>query len=715
MRGRHGQACFRREPPPAALPPRAGRVWQISGMAAESAPRPGGEAFARPVQVSQRRYEALRACLHEGTSLGEAAARFGCTRSALASLVRDFRAGKVTLFAEPGRPGRTSAPKKDRARGRAVELRRQGLSVYEISARLAAEGTPLNRTGVGQVLAEEGFGRLLRGPAAEASTSPATAGRGTGLPRAGVIDFGAWPDRLDTRLAGLLLVIPDLVALDLPALVSAARYPGTAAIPPASRILSLLALKLTATRRVSHVDDLLTDPGSALFAGLSILPRKSALTDYSCRLSHDHQRAFLAALDAKMISSGLATSEEAIFDLDFHAVMHWGRDPVPGKHYVPTRSQRARSVLTFFARDTGTHNLVYASADISKATQKREVIAFCDHWKAVTGRDPAMLVMDQKVTTQQVLGEPGDRGVKFATLRMRSPSLIRQISALTSKDFKTITLDRPGPHHRPRVHEDPAVSLSDYPGTVRQLIVTGPGREQPTVIITNDGQIKTRALIERYARRMTIEQRLAEIIQAFCADALSSTVNLNVDLDVVLCVLAQALLAAFRGPGSAPATTPPLPTPSSAASSTAPEPSSATARPSSSASTGAPAHPSYARPAFPPTPLSPGGRVGACTSSSPDSEAEKAAWKSALAGTVSSVGRRGDRQGGRRLALHHRAGESARRSPSDRQLNERARAARRRVAATALATCRTTSSSASFARSPQNTRTARPRTRQVSK
>ena len=47
---------------------------------------------------------------------------------------------------------------------------------------------------------------------------------------------------------------------------------------------------------------------------------------------------------------------------------------------------------------------------------------------------------------------------------------------------------------------------------------------------------------------MTIEQRLAEIIRAFCADALSSTVNLNVDLDVVLCVLAQALLAAFRDP-----------------------------------------------------------------------------------------------------------------------------------------------------------------------
>ena len=138
-----------------------------------------------------------------------------------------------------------------------------------------------------------------------------------------------------------------------------------------------------------------------------------------------------------MITSGLAASEEAIFDLDFHAVMHWGADPVPEKHYVPTRSQRSRSVLTFFAQDSGTHNLVYANADISKASQNREVIAFCDHWKNVSGADPKMLIMDQKVTTQAVLGELDGRGVKFATLRMRSPSLARQINALTSKDFKT--------------------------------------------------------------------------------------------------------------------------------------------------------------------------------------------------------------------------------------------------------------------------------------
>jgi transposase-like protein len=143
-------------------------------MAAKPAPRKGWEAFARPAQVNQRRYEAIRAYVHEGLTLAEAAARFGYAPSALASLVRDFRASKLALFSDPGRPGRKSAPKKDAARGKVIELRRQGLSVHEISVRLAAEGTPLNRTGVGQILAEEGFGRLLRHPAPEASASPAT-------------------------------------------------------------------------------------------------------------------------------------------------------------------------------------------------------------------------------------------------------------------------------------------------------------------------------------------------------------------------------------------------------------------------------------------------------------------------------------------------------------------------------------------------------------
>src|SRR6266545_4283290 len=206
-------------------------------MAAKPTRRKGWELFAHPAQPNQRRYEALRAYRYQGASLDQAAARFGYTPATLETLARDLRAGKLTLFAPPGKPGRKHAPKKDRAR--VIQLRREGLSVYEISTRLAVEGIGLNRTGVGQILAEEGFGRLLRDPAEQASTSPATSGRDTRLPKTSVLDFDAFPQRVHTAMAGLLLAIPDLVALDLPALVRAAGYPGTKPVPAISYLLSL--------------------------------------------------------------------------------------------------------------------------------------------------------------------------------------------------------------------------------------------------------------------------------------------------------------------------------------------------------------------------------------------------------------------------------------------------------------------------------------------
>jgi len=157
-------------------------------------------------------------------------------------MARDFRAGRRDFFTDT-KPGPKSAPAKDAARARIIELRRAGRSAYEIAEILATEGTRLNRTGVAEVLAEEGFPRLWARPLAERGIP-----RREAQPRTSVLDFAQWPERIDTKLAGLLLTIPDLVALDLPALVKAAGYPGTSVIPALSSVLSLLALKLTGTR-----------------------------------------------------------------------------------------------------------------------------------------------------------------------------------------------------------------------------------------------------------------------------------------------------------------------------------------------------------------------------------------------------------------------------------------------------------------------------------
>lgn len=466
-----------------------------------------------------------------------AAARFGYSAETMASMVRDFRAGRRDFFVAP-RPGPKTAPAKETARARIIELRQLGRSAYEIAEVLAAEGTPLNRTGVAEVLAEEGFARLWPRPHAERGLP-----RRETLPRARVVEFDTWPERCETKLAGLLLAVPELVALDLPALIAAAGYPGTTVIPAVSSVLSLLALKLVGMRRVSHVEDLAADPGAALFAGLAALPKATALTQYSYRLSHERQRRFLAALDRQMLATGLAEGTD--FDLDFHAVMHWGDDVALEKHYVPKRSQRTRSVLTFFAQDAGTHNLVYANADLSKATQANEALAFCDYWRDLAGSDPRTVVLDSKVCTHAGLAALDARGIRFITLRMRSPSLMAHVEGLDPKAWKTVTLDRDGNYRKPKV-VDETVTLKDYGGEIRQLVIRGLGRDNPTVLITNDMRSTAKQIIERYARRMTIEQRLAEAIRSFHLDALASAVPLNVDLDVVLSVLAAATCASLR-------------------------------------------------------------------------------------------------------------------------------------------------------------------------
>jgi transposase-like protein len=499
--------------------------------------RPGGEFFARPSDPTQRRYEALRAYLYEGLPAAEVSRRFGYATDTLHAMVRQFRAGRRDFFVAV-KPGPKTAPAKQAARSRILELRRAGHSIDEIATALDREGTPLNRTGIAEVVAEEGFGRLWRRPEALRG-----APRRELLPRAGRIDFQALPERCQAKHAGLLLAVPDLVALDLPALVAAAGYPGTSVIPATGYLLSLLALKLASIRRVSHVEDLALDPGAALLAGLSSLPKTAALASYSYRLSHQRQQRFLAALDRAMVAAGLVAGAD--FDLDFHAIMHWGEDAALDKHYVPRRSQRTRSVLTFFAQDAATHHLIYANADLHKATQAREVLAFCDHWKTISGTDPALLVFDQKLTTQAVLGELDARGVRFMTLRMRSPALIRHLQTIHAPAWRTVQLDRDGAYRKPQVIDE-TVRLSDYPGPIRQLLVRGLGHDAPTVIITNDRTATVKQLIERYARRMTIEQRLAEAIRSFHLDALSSAVPLNVDLDVVLSVLAGATCAALR-------------------------------------------------------------------------------------------------------------------------------------------------------------------------
>ena len=59
------------------------------------------------------------------------------------------------------------------------------------------------------------------------------------------------------------------------------------------------------------------------------------------------------------------------------------------KHYVPRRSQRTRAVLTFFAQDHASTEMVYANAELTKAEQAREILAFADYRQPPPAKTPA--------------------------------------------------------------------------------------------------------------------------------------------------------------------------------------------------------------------------------------------------------------------------------------------------------------------------------------
>src|SRR6202040_1787303 len=88
------------------------------------------------------------------------------------------------------------------------------------------------------------------------------------------------------------------------------------------------------------------------------------------------------------------------------------RRPVRRAHRL-AEGHRADHLLLPAPARPAPRPLVYANADLSKASQNREVIAFADHWKAVTGHDPALLIFDSKLTTQAVLAELDDRKIGF--------------------------------------------------------------------------------------------------------------------------------------------------------------------------------------------------------------------------------------------------------------------------------------------------------------
>jgi hypothetical protein len=490
--------------------------------------------FLEPRLPKHRQYEALRAYVVEGRPAKEAAHAFGYSLNSFHVLCHHFRRHSDPVFFVSPRHGPQSQPKKSAARDLIVQLRKQNHSVYEISQTLKERHCSLSPTAVREVLRAEGFAALPRrldeerphpvGPSIE--------------PVADVRQFSLAPRKFTTACGGLFLFIADLVRLGTQKLAGAAGLPGSKMIPAEHALRACLALKLWSIERKQHVMALVADEGLALFAGLNAFPKKSYLSEYSCRIEHRKTTRVLAAWHEQIHGGDLLPGES--FNLDFHSVPYYGEHPLLERHYVSMRSRRQRSVLVFLAQDAGSHVFCYANADLRKGEEAEEVFRFVAFWKRThQGQLPRHLVFDSKLTTQQGLARLDRMNIPFITLRRRSRKLLEQVYGLPRSAWRTVELDVPTRKYRtPRVFEQ-TVALAGR--QFRQMFIQDLGHDEPTILLSNQRHTTAKALVTRYAQRMLIENALSDAVRFFHIDALSSAVGLKVDFDMALLVLASGL------------------------------------------------------------------------------------------------------------------------------------------------------------------------------
>jgi hypothetical protein len=491
--------------------------------------------FLEPANANHRLYEALRAHFVEGLSCAQAAQRFGYAPASFRVLLHRFRQDPQRPFFRTPAKGPQTAPKTDRARDRIIALRKQNLSIYDISRALAQEGQTLSPVAVAQVLRHEGFARLPR--RLDEERPPGT--RPTGAEAADVRRLNLSPRTFRTQFGGLFLFLPTLAQVPLDTVLRQVGLPASPMIPAGAAVRSLLALKLFGSARHSHVMSAVLDEGLARFAGLNVIPKRSFLTEYSCRIDPAcYPKLMRRWFDAV---GRLGLSRSSSFNLDFHTIPFHGEDALVEKHYVSKRSRRQKGLLAFLAQDGQTRVFCYANAQVRKNDQNDEILRFAEFWKQRTGAWPQELIFDSKLTTYANLSQLNDHGIQFVTLRRRSATLLTACAGRPCSAWRRIELEEVSRLYRyPRIL-DQRITLADYDGALRQLIVTDLGHEEPTFLLTNQLHRSAARLIGRYAQRRLIENTIADGIDFFHMDALSSAVAMKVDCDLQLTLLASSL------------------------------------------------------------------------------------------------------------------------------------------------------------------------------
>src|SRR4030067_1960293 len=118
--------------------------------------------------------------------------------------------------------------------------------------------------------------------------------------------------------------------------------------------------------------------------------------------------------------------------------------------------------------------------------------------------------------------------IAFITFRRRAGKMLQEIYQEPVSAWRRIELQGVSRIYKnPRIL-DRRIQLRDYQGPLREVVIDDLGHEEPTFLITNQLHRTPVKLIERYAQRMIIENRIADGIDFFHMDAISSGVAMKV-------------------------------------------------------------------------------------------------------------------------------------------------------------------------------------------
>jgi len=490
--------------------------------------------FLEPGSAKQRQYEALRAYFVDNLPVKVISEHFGYTPGAFHVLCHQFRNDPKREFFIQTKRGPRFGPKRDRSRERVIELRKTNHSVQDIQYIFREEGINLSTVSIWTILKEEGFSRLPRRRDEERPDRP----QPEHAAYADIRQLSLAPRVLETRVGGLLLLLRILAESEIHKIVKKMNWYGSKMIPAENAFLSCLLLKLIARKRKSHIMDLVFEEGTALSVGLNELPKTAYMSEYSERITHSDNIRFMHQWFKQLRRIGVLNGES--INLDFQSLPYFGEEDVVEKHYVSMRSRKQKAILVFFAQDVKSRIFCYSNADLRKGEESDEIFRFIEFWNKQTGQNPSHLVFDSKLTTYKNLSKLNQMGITFITLRRRTSKLLQEVANTPYSAWRKIELHNVARKFRTPKVIDRKIQLSDYKGKIRQVLVKDLGHDLPTILLTNDNRISCADLISRYALRMLIENSISTGIKFFHNDALSSSVAIRIDFDVLLTLVAQA-------------------------------------------------------------------------------------------------------------------------------------------------------------------------------